>query len=214
LILTMIITILLSTYGIIYSQKLYRVMSGFLKVFEKKNIKKERKTEKTYDAILFGYNRIGFNILNSLKKVKQKYLVVDFNPDTIYDLQKLQIPSLYGDVDDSEFLQELPLAKMKLGVSTVPDFETNELLIREIRAVNPKAIIIVRAHTIKEAFDLYSVGASYVLTPHFLGGEYISKMIKELKVNSKGYKEEKKKHIKMLEKMADKGHDHPKVERD
>lgn len=213
LILTMIITILFSTYGIIYSQNFYQAMSRFLSVFEKKNIKKERKTQKTYDAILFGYNRIGFNILNSLKKVKQKYLVVDFNPDTIYDLQKLQIPSLYGDVDDSEFLEELPLDKLKMGVSTVPEFETNALLIKEIRAVNPKAIVIVRAHTIKEALDLYALGANYVLTPHFLGGEYVSKMIKELKVSAKGYKQEKEKHVEMLKRMAEKGHDHPNVER-
>ena len=113
LILTMIITILISTYGIIYSQKFYQAMSKFLNVFEKKNIRRERQVKKNYDAILFGYNRIGFSILNSLKQVKHKYLVVDFNPDTIYDLQKFDIPSLYGDVDDVEFLQELPLDKMR-----------------------------------------------------------------------------------------------------
>ncbi len=213
LILTLVITILLSTYGIIYSQKFYQKISRFLSVFEKKNIKKERKTKHAYDAILFGYNRIGFNILKSLKEVKQKYLVVDFNPDTIYDLQKLNIPSLYGDVDDPEFLGELPLDKLKICVSTVPDFETNSLLIKEIRAVNPKTIIIVRAHTIREALDLYALGANYVLTPHFLGGEYVSKMIRDLKINAKGYKAEKEKHVKMLQKMAEKGHDHPNVER-
>lgn len=213
LILTMVITILLSTYGIIYSQKLYQKISRFLSVFEKENIRKERTIKKKYDAILFGYNRIGFNILSSLKQVKQKYLVVDFNPDTIYDMQKLEIPCLYGDVDDPEFLQELPLNKLRIGVSTVPDFETNSLLIREIRTVNPKTIIIVRAHTIKDALDLYALGANYVLTPHFLGGEYVSKMIRDLKLSTKGYREEKEKHVKMLQKMAEKGHDHPNVER-
>ena len=86
-------------------------------------------------------------------------------------------------------------------------------LIESIRVVNPKAIIIVRAHQIGEALDLYKKGASYVLTPHFLGGEYVSKMIKELKVSAKGYKEEKEKHVKMLKKMAKKGHDHPEVEK-
>ena len=213
LILTMIITILISTYGIIYSQKFYQAMSKFLNVFEKKNIRRERQVKKNYDAILFGYNRIGFSILNSLKQVKHKYLVVDFNPDTIYDLQKFDIPSLYGDVDDVEFLQELPLDKIELAVSTVPDFETNALLIREIRAANNKAIIIVRAHTIEEALDLYSLGANYVLTPHFLGGAYVSKMIRDLKTNTKGYKDEREKHIKMLKDMREKGHRHPGVEK-
>jgi voltage-gated potassium channel Kch len=102
---------------------------------------------------------------------------------------------------------------MKIGVSTVPDFETNSLLIREIRAANSKAIIIVRAHTIDEALDLYSLGANYVLTPHFLGGAYVSKMIRDLKTSTKGYKEEREKHLKMLKEMKEKGHRHPDVER-
>lgn len=213
LILTMIITIILSTYMIIYSNDFYHRLSRFVSIFEKKGIKRERKIKNYYDAVLFGYNRIGFSILNSMKKVKQKYLVIDFNPDTISDLGKLRIPCLYGDVDDPELLRDLPLDKIKLAVSTVPDFETNSLLIENIRGINVKAIIIVRAHSIADALELYRKGANYVLTPHFLGGEYVSKMIKELKVDGKKYDLEKEKHIKMLRAIAEKGHEHPEVER-
>ncbi|MEK6757581.1 MAG: cation:proton antiporter [Nanoarchaeota archaeon] len=196
--LTLVITILLSTYLIIYSKEVYEKMPGFFSIFQKEEIKRERKISKKYDAILFGYNRIGFSILRSLKAIKKDYLVVDFNPDTITNLTKLRIPCLYGDVDDSELLRELPLDKMQLAVSTIPDFEVNSLLIETIREVNSEAIIIVRAHQLKDALELYKKGASYVLTPHFLGGEYVSKMIKEIKFDEEGYKHEKNKHIKML----------------
>jgi len=188
-------------------------MSRFAALFERKRIRKERKVKKKYDAILFGYNRIGFSILRSLKGIRKNYLVVDFNPDTIADLTKLRIPSLYGDIFDTDLLRDLPLDKLELAVSTVPDFETSQLLIEQIRQVNPKAIIIVRAHSINEALDLYKEGASYVLTPHFLGGEYVAKMIKDLKTNEKGYAEEKKKHMKMLLERIKKGHYHPDVEK-
>lgn len=211
--LTLIITIALSTYIIIYSNKIYDKVSGIISVFEKKGIKKDRKISKKYDAILFGYNRIGFNILRSLRKLKKKYLVVDFNPDTICDLQKMGIPCLYGDVYDPDLLEELPLDKIDMAISTVPDFETNVLLTDEIRMVNPDAIIITRAHVIQDALDLYKRGSTYVLTPHFLGGEYIAKMIKSLKTNEKKYVPEKEKHIKMLLETAKKGHEHPEVER-
>lgn len=213
LVLTGIITITLSTYLIMYSDKLYEKMSGALSIFEKKKIKKERKIKKQYDAILFGYNRIGFSILRALKKLKQDYLIVDFNPDIISDLGKLGIPSLYGDMQDPDLLQDLPLEKIKLAISTIPDFETNAILIENIRMVNSNAIIIVRAHQINEALDLYKEGANYVLTPHFLGGEYVAKMIDNLKVKGKGYEEEKEKHINMLKEMLKKGHEHPGVER-
>jgi len=213
LILTGVITMTLSTYMIIFSNKFYSVMEKFIFMFERKRTKKLRREKIKYSAILFGYNRIGFGILKSLKMIKKKYLVVDFDPDTIETLTKFRIPCLYGDAFDSEFLEELELDKIELAVSTIPDFETNLLLIEEIRNVNPDAIVIVRAHQINEALDLYKKGASYVLTPHFLGGEYVSKMIKELKFKEVKYDEERKKHIKDLNEILKNGHEHPDVER-
>ena len=212
LILTGVITMTLSTYMIIFSNKFYSVMEKFIFMFERKRTKKLRREKIKYSAILFGYNRIGFGILKSLKMIKKKYLVVDFDPDTIETLTKFRIPCLYGDAFDSEFLEELELDKIELAVSTIPDFETNLLLIEEIRNVNPDAIVIVRAHQINEALDLYKKGASYVLTPHFLGGEYVSKMIKELKFKEVKYDEKRKKHIKDLNEILKNGHEHPDVE--
>ena len=52
-----------------------------------------------------------------------------------------------------------------------------------------------------------------MLTTHFLGGEYVAKMIREDKINLKGYEEEKQKHMKMLLDMLKKGQEHPEVEK-
>jgi Trk K+ transport system NAD-binding subunit len=198
---------------IIYSQKFFQKMIGFAGIFERKYIKREKKIGKEYYAILFGYNRIGFSILNSLKRAGKKYLVVDFNPETISHLNKLGVPSLYGDVDDMDLLNELPLDKIRLAVSTVPECDANSVLIDTIRRLNKKAIIIGRAHSIADALELYKKGANYVLTPHFLGGEYVSKMIVDLKTDEKRYEQEKEKHIKMLKEAASRGEEHPRVDR-
>ena len=138
---------------------------------------------------------------------------MDYNPDTIVNLNKFKIPCIYGDLDDLELLRTLPLDKIQLAVSTIPDFDVNFLLIETIRVVNKDAIIIVRAHQIKDALNLYKKGASYVLTPHFLGGEYVAKMIREEKTSLKGYQEEKQKHMKMLFNILKKGQEHPQVEK-
>ena len=209
-----LITIAGSTYMISYSEKLYGFLSPYLSIFESKKIKEKKEIKKEYSAILFGYNRIGFNILRALKSIRKSYLVVDFDPDVIDNLTKLKIPAVYGDAFDEELLQELPLKKTKIVISTIPDCETNLLLIETIKKINPNIIIIVRAHQISEAMELYKEGATYVLTPHFLGGEYVAKMIRELKTNDKEYKTEKDKHIEMLKEIEKKGHKHPHVERD
>jgi Kef-type K+ transport system membrane component KefB/Trk K+ transport system NAD-binding subunit len=207
--LTGIITIALSTYMMIYSNNIYRKLSKFLSIFEKRNLRRDKDLGKEYDAILFGYNRIGFGILESFKKIKKKYLIVDFNPEIIEHLSKFRVPCVYGDAYDCEFLKELPLKKLGLAVSTIPDFETNVLLLEHFRDVNPNAIIILRAGNIKDALEFYKRGASYVLTPHFLGGEYVARMIIEDKTKEKGYRLEKEKHIKMLDEMVKRGHEHP-----
>lgn len=205
---TGVLTITLSTYLIIYSNEFYEKLKGFVSLFERKSARKEKKISKKYDAVLFGYNRIGFGILNSLKRIDKSYLVVDFNPDTIASLTKARIPALYGDAFDSEFLEDLPLDQSQLIISTIPDVETTLLLIDSVKKANPKAIIIVRAKKIRDAVEFYRAGASYVLTTHFLGGEYVSKMIRTDKTNRKGYKLEKEKHIKMLKKITQRGFDY------
>ena len=208
-----LLTIAGSAYMILYADKIYPKISRFLEIFEKKNVKKEKVLKKDYDYILFGYNRIGFSILRSLKSIKKRYLVVDFNPDVVSDLEKMGIPVLYGDAYDSDLLKALPLEKAELVISTVPDPDANFLLINSVKSANPKTIIIVRAHSIQEAFDLYKKGATYVLTPHFLGGEYVANMISNFKANEKDYIAEKDKHIKMLLERIKEGQKHPDIER-
>jgi len=212
--LTGLITIAGCTYMIMYSEKLYHKLSKHLGLFEKKKPTENRLKGREIDAILFGYNRIGFSILTSLKKIKKNYLVVDYNPDVISDLKKLRIPCIYGDVDDEDLLSELPLDKVEIIVSTIPDFETNSIIIDMVRLVNKKAIVIVRAHSIDDALELYKKGASYVLTPHFLGGEYVARMLAIIKTDEKGYEEEKERHIKMLKERFAKGQEHPDIEKD
>ena len=212
--LTSLITLGICTYMVLYSAKLYSTFSDYLSIFERKKVKEKIRIDQNTDAVLFGYNRIGFGILTSLKKIKENYLVVDFNPETIFNLKKLEIPCVYGDVDDDALLQELPLKNLKIAVSTIPEIETNELLLETLKTANPKVIVILRAHTIEDAMILYRKGADYVLTPHFLGGEYLAEMIKETKTDPEGYKKEREKHIKMLKERFARGQEHPFVEKD
>lgn len=208
-----LITIGLSTYMVLYSNKIFSYLSGFLSLFEKKRIKEKRKISKETEAVLFGYNRVGFGILTSLKKIKKNYLVVDFNPEVVSDLQKLKIPVVYGDVDDEVLLRELPIKNIKIAISTIPNFETNALLTETIKKENPNIIVLLRAHRIEDALELYKLGADYVLTPHFIGGEYLADMIKEHKTDPENYHKERMKHLKDLKERLRKGHKHPEVER-
>ncbi len=207
-----LITIAGSTYLILYANKIYPHLSRYLGIFERKGEKvDEHKHHKdgTYDIILFGYDRIGYDILESFKKIKKKFLVVDYNPETITKLAKGGFDCKYGDASDSELLNELNFSKIKMVASTIHNLDTNLLLINKVRESNKKAIITVVSHQIDEAMKLYDAGATYVLMPHFLGGHHVSTMIEEHGLNLNKFLKEKVAHIEHLRKRKEIGHEHP-----
>jgi Kef-type K+ transport system membrane component KefB len=75
-----LITIAGSTYMMIYSEKIYSVISKYLTIFEKKGKKVDEykfHEGNEFDAILFGYHRMGRSIKQSLEKLGVSHLVVD-----------------------------------------------------------------------------------------------------------------------------------------
>ncbi|MFH0868328.1 MAG: cation:proton antiporter [Candidatus Woesearchaeota archaeon] len=210
-----LITIAGSTYLILYANKIYPYLSRYLGIFERKGKKvDEHRYHKDgiYDIILFGYNRVGYDILESFKKIKKKFLVIDYNPETIINLAKEGFDCKYGDADDSELLNELNFSKVKMVVSTIHNLDTNLLLINKVRESNKRAIITVVSHQIDEAMKLYDAGATYVLMPHFLGGHHVATMIEEHGLNLNKFLKEKVAHIEHLKKRKEIGHEHPKHE--
>ncbi len=206
-----LITIAGSTYLIMFSEKIYPKLSPYLNIFERKKLKEKELIQKHYDYLLFGENRIGFSIMKAFNKLKKDYLVIDFDPEVVKRLSSEGVNCIYGDVSDSDFLEEIRPDKAKLIVSTIPEKEINMLLTELVRKKNKSAIIIVAARQISEAFELYKAGADYVILPHFLGGEYTAKIIEQSLENKKRYQKEKEAQIKDLKERLKRGHEHPEV---
>jgi len=213
--LTVIITlfsITLTSYLIKYDHWIYRIMEKPLKIFDIFTTEglEYLPSEVKPRIILCGHNRIGYSILQRMRKVKKKVLVVDYNPEIINKMVKEGYHCVYGNVTDEEIIHKMNLRNIKILVSTVPEIQDNLLLIRKTRAVNSKAKIFVTANEIEEALRLYKAGADYVILPHFLGGEHVGDIISKHRKRRIDLKEHKKDHIKHLENRKDVGHEHPK----
>lgn len=201
-----LVTIAGSTYFILYADKIYPAVKHLLKFLELRKTTKKGSHDngESYDVLLFGYGRVGADFIQVFKKLGLSYLVIDFNPHSIKRLTHEGIPHRFGDAEDPEFLEELPLAKVKLVLSTIPDFKTNLFLTKKIKTTTPKAISIVISNDIHETESLYHMGASYVIMPHYLGARYASQMIGRLGLDTKAFGEEKEKHLEYLTKRKTK----------
>lgn len=198
-----IITFTLSSYLITYDSKIYAKIDKYLNIFERRkkifqDIYKPPKRLSRH-IILFGCDRMGRQILKTLTVLKENFLVIDFNPDIIRNLKKQNINSVYGDAEDPEIIEKVNLAEAKMIISTIPDFETNKVLLKKISSLALKPVIYVTAENAYEALILYQNGADYVILPQALSGKYISILLKELGNKKEDFIQKKKLHIKELE---------------
>jgi Kef-type K+ transport system membrane component KefB/Trk K+ transport system NAD-binding subunit len=197
-----IITIAGSTYLILYADFFYKLVKtpfSWLHI-RKKSHAEPRLEHISPEIIIFGYDRVGQDFVETAKDMTDKYVVVDFDPVSVRKLQATGVPFRYGDAEDVEFLQEIDFHQAKLIVSTIPDFKTNLLLVQFYRKENPTGIIMTLAHEIKHAKELYLSGASYVVMPHFLGAHHASKMISKYGFDISSFEEIRNEHLVHLQK--------------
>ncbi len=194
-----VLTMVGTSYFIQFDSRLYRLFSRFLHPFDRvgklKHLDFIPHKDIAPDAILIGYDRIGYSIFKTFQKMRYSFLVVDYNPDIVQRLASRKIPCLYGDISDDEILERINLAKAKLIISTVPSVEDGLMVIKKTRSVNHRAIVMVTANVVSEALTLYAAGADYVIIPHLLGGERVAAIVEEYRHDLRTFLRMKHEHL-------------------
>ncbi|MEK7084041.1 MAG: NAD-binding protein [Patescibacteria group bacterium] len=93
-------------------------------------------------------------------------------------MKKRGIPAYFGDAADVEFLEQLPLDKAALIVSTIPEPDDQLTFITHARKRNEKAHLIATLYQKRYLDALYAAGCDYVLLPHLVGGQWIAGILK------------------------------------
>jgi Kef-type K+ transport system membrane component KefB/Trk K+ transport system NAD-binding subunit len=195
-----IITIASSSYIIQYDSPLFiRFDQLRIKLFDRVAKSKDKGRSTTYPVILFGYHRGGHEFVRTFRRMKKRFLVVDYDPNVIELLQRERIHCQYGDATDLELLEELGARTAKLVVSTIADFDTNQQLIRHLNLYNPEMLIVCNANSYDEALQLYELGSSYVMIPHYAGSESLGNFIQENGIDKRHFDNYRAEHLAHLE---------------
>lgn len=203
-----LITFLVSTYLFSKAEDLYIRIKKYLPQKELPEIVSSN-LQKSSEIILFGCDRIGYNFLRLFHRLNKNFVIVDYNLEKVKSLERLGFNVIYGDASEAEFLANFDFSSVQMIVSTIPEFQTNLLILREYRRINPSGIFISTAYTINDALELYDNNADYVITPHFLGGEHASHIVEEFMFNKENYLKIKDSEIRKLYERAELGHSHP-----
>lgn len=175
-----VITITVSTYFIVNADALFRFFAPYLKVFERKRVRKSDIGDESLDRkiILIGCHRTGEALASHASK--EDLLIVDFDPGIVSRLRKKGYTAIFGDISDFEIFEKIDFQKAKVIISTSPNFDDNLMLLGKVRKEaggEDLPRIVVRAESEDDAKDLYRKGADYVLMPNFVSGHYLNDVI-------------------------------------
>lgn len=196
-ILATIITMSVTPYFIDFKDLIYKLLKypvallRFLPTSESLHYKDDIDKE----ILMIGSHRMGGALMEELLAKKDKLLIVDYNPEVIGVLKKKKISCIYGDITSPELLDNIDIKKLRLVISTIPDYEENLYLVKKLKTLSPKLKVIATGSRISETLDLYKAGADFVVTPKIIAGQELAHILHSRNLDLKAAK---KKHMRHL----------------
>lgn len=170
-----LLTMPVSAYLINYNREIYEKVEHLLERFNT-----EEKTDAELRLIdnhllIVGYDEIMEKTLPNLKDKFSQTVIVDKNTNNSNKLGKIKdIEYFYGDFLHSELRKTTGVTKAELIISSAPNLQLNKKILEE---TTEDQIVILKAGNIREALELYDMGADYVIEKNVTSSDRLSEYI-------------------------------------
>jgi Kef-type K+ transport system membrane component KefB len=175
-----LITIALSTYMILYSERLYAWCAPVLHVFERQRpfremgLEENSRQTKDVDVIVFGVGRYGRRLMDRLKALGVHAIGVDFDPEVVQELRRHGMDVRFGDIEDPDFPETLPLPHARGVVSTIPIVDLNLGLLAALGRHGFTGVVAMTAHRAQDRRRLAQAGVERVLEPYADAADHVA----------------------------------------
>ncbi len=162
-----LITIGVSTYLIYGSDPIYERLEPLLRIFERAQPHATIDVDDQHiepEFVVLGLGRLGTTIVGQLLDRGDEVLGVDFDPRSVQS-PLWDVPVIYGDVEDPDLPEQLPLTATKWVISTLRGLEPNLHLVSALRRHNYAGRIATAADTDGDAELLRANGVDLVFRP-------------------------------------------------
>jgi len=111
--------------------------------------------------------RVGQNIARGMEDAGIPYMIIDIDPERLYEAKMEEKPGLYGDATNIRVLSQAGLEKAKALVITYPDPNAVVTTVKLARGINPDISILARVHRKKEVDELRKLGVTELISPEY-----------------------------------------------
>jgi voltage-gated potassium channel len=147
------------------------LLDGNLEKYLKTRLYKIKLMELKDHIIIAGAGRVGEEIARILTEKKEKFILIDTNPETLINLRKKKYLAIEGNAEHDNVLLEAGIMNAKKIIITLPKTETNILTTLASKELNPKIIVHARAEHIRFVSKLKKAGAKIVIVPEIVAGD-------------------------------------------
>lgn len=176
-----LITIGCSSYMISINEQVYERIAKHLPKLKWRAEDEHDNEGPAPEVVLLGFDKMGRKILPQIEALTKSFLVLDFNPAVVEELEHVGIKAVYGDAGNEDVLKFIRAHRAKMVISAIPDMAVNEDILDFMKDTNSKGTTIVTVKSSSDAARCYALGATYVIVPTELGGEHFAQLLKKKK---------------------------------
>ena len=116
---------------------------------------------------MVGYGIVGRNVARAARFADLDYNVIEMNPQTVKEEQRINTPIFYGDATQAAVLSHAGVENAISLVIAIPDSAAVRRIISTARALNSNLHIIVRTRFINDTNIYHDLGADEVIPEEF-----------------------------------------------
>jgi monovalent cation:H+ antiporter-2, CPA2 family len=122
-----------------------------------------RPTRLANHIVLVGHGRVGSAISAALRTKGVPLFVIEYNEDAVAALKTTGVETLSGNAADPELIATANLGGARCLLVAIPNAFEGGQVVQQARAINPKLLIVARAHSEAEIEHLKKHGADLVV---------------------------------------------------
>jgi len=162
-----------------FSHRLFSLMEGLLVRFERKVDHPDRLPSSIGLAewLIVGMGRTGISAYRQFSQQDARVLGLDADPTVLEHLLSGGKRVIYGDAEDTELWEKLPLVKIKGIILTMPELEVRISSIRRLKTLGFTGHIGTVCFHVDEELELYRLGATFVIQPLMEAGKQLAEQM-------------------------------------
>jgi voltage-gated potassium channel len=138
----------------------------------------EIKKDITNHTVVCGYGDIGESVAEELNAIKEKFIIVEKNPERIKRIDGMEFKyfggAMQGDASNEDVLKKLYIEKAKNLILTSKDDANNVFITLTAKSMNRKLRVVTTASEAGAIKKLYSAGADLVISSPEIGGTLLA----------------------------------------